>query len=244
MRITNGASERGFTLVEVMASLVIIMGAAIPMLVTMGQITDDVIVTVEQRKMRYLIQNILGDLEKGKFLPESEEEVGYEEGMIGDFNDFASDFNPSEYQWFEWSIPVFRDEIIIGGADEETLLEQGFERGENGSIQGRPVSSDPAYSQGLEGTEGEGATTPPGQIKRVLVFVVRRLGEVAEDDREFVLMTYLPYPGEEQQQLGGEGGEGEGGPGEGGAAGADGAAGAGDVPRGAAAATGGGSDKR
>ena len=52
-------------------------------------------------------------------------------------------------------------------------------------------------------------------MKRVLVFVVRRLGETAEEDREFTVMTYLPYPGEEDQTLG-EGGEGgEGGPGSG-----------------------------
>ncbi len=205
----------GFTLVEVMVSLVIMAGAVTASLAAVGMASEDVIDTVDQRKMRYLIQNLLGDIEKGRALPDDlEAEEFYEEGMQGDFIDYASPDDPSEFDGYQWYIPVFRDEIIVGAPDEDTLLDMGFVTDDGGNVTGRPVSND--FPPGEFGPEGEaGSTGPPGQVKRVLVFVVRRLGETAEEDREFTVMTYLPYPGEEDQTLG-EGGEG--GPG-GGAAG-------------------------
>ncbi|NRA95383.1 MAG: prepilin-type N-terminal cleavage/methylation domain-containing protein [Planctomycetes bacterium] len=205
----------GFTLVEVMVSLVIMAGAVTASLAAVGMASEDVIDTVDQRKMRYLIQNLLGDIEKGRALPDDlEAEEFYEEGMQGDFIDYASPDDPSEFDGYQWYIPVFRDEVIAGAPDEDTLLDMGFVTDDGGNVTGRPVSND--FPPGEFGLEGEaGSTGPPGQVKRVLVFVVRRLGETAEEDREFTVMTYLPYPGEEDQTLG-EGGEGgEGGPGSG-----------------------------
>ena len=211
----------GFTLVEVMVSLVIMAGAVTASLAAVGMASEDVIDTVDQRKMRYLIQNLLGDIEKGKALPnDPEEEEFYEEGMQGDFLDYASPDDPSEFDGYQWYIPVFRDEIIVGAPDEDTLLDMGFVTDDGGNVTGRPVSND--FPPGEFGPEGEeGSTEPPGQVKRVLVFVVRRLGETAEEDREFTVMTYLPYPGEEEQTLGKGAEGGAGGPGgEGGGGGA------------------------
>ncbi len=202
----------GFTLVEVMVSLAILAFAVSASLAAVGMASEDVIDTVEQRKMRYLIQNLLGDIEKGMINPDDpEEEEAYFESMTGTFENLASDYDPDEFRDYQWDIPVFREEVIVGAPDEDSLLEMGYEVGENGAITGSPVSGDPEF----EGMEGEGEQ-PPGQIKRVLVFVIRRLGETAEEDREFTIMTYLPLPGEEEQDLGGEGGGEGGGPGAGG----------------------------
>lgn len=212
--------REGFTLVEVMVSLVILAGAVTVSLAAVGMAAEDVIDTVDQRKMRYLIQNLLGDIEKGKALPNDEEEEElYEEGMQGDFIDYASPEDPEEFDGYQWYIPVFRDEVIVGAPDEDTLMDMGFVTDESGNVTGRPVSRD--FPPGEFGPEGEeGSSEPPGQVKRVLVFVVRRLGETADEDREFTVMTYLPYPGEEEQTLGeGAGGGGPGGPGGAGEAG-------------------------
>ena len=227
VRLRPFDAQRGFSLVEVLVCVVILAFGSATVLTAVGSATEDVLDTVDQRKMRYLIQNLLGDIEKGKANPDDpEEEEFYEEGMQGHFEDLASDDDPEEFDGYEWYIPVFRDEVIIGAPDEDTLLEMGFETDDEGKVTGRPVSND-YVDPGLGGLgeEGEAPMEPPGQIKRILVFVVRRLGESADDDREFTVMTYLPYPDEENQQLGAES-EGEGGAGgaradEGGGAGGD-----------------------
>jgi len=211
--------DEGFTLVEVMVSLMICTSVVIAALTIIGQATEDVIDTVEQRKMRYLVQNILGDVKKGPFIPNAPEETReefYEEGQSGDFNDFASSFDPNEYERFGWEIPVFRDEVIVGAPDDETLQEMGFLRDENGNVSGRPVTNDPEQFEpgagGLGGENTEEIQASPGQIKRVLVFNVVRYAEDEADYRTFTVMIYLPHPDEEQQQLG-EGAEGGGEPG-------------------------------
>ena len=63
------ATQRGFSLVEVLASLAILAFATSGALVAVGSAADDVQNTIDQRKMRYLIQNLLGDIAKGKTLP-------------------------------------------------------------------------------------------------------------------------------------------------------------------------------
>lgn len=210
----------GFTLVEVMVALVIVTGSMVSLLSVVGNATDDVIRTVRQRKLRYLMQLQLGDIETRASMESSEESDGlvYEEGMRGDFRDFASRDQPTEYDQYEWRIPVFRDEIVAGASgDDEELLEAGFVEDSQGRITGRPVTRD-AYRDAEGGEEGEEIGPPPGQVKRVLIFSVRFVGESVDDDLEYAIMTYLPYPGEEEQQQAGEGAEGAGPGGLGGAA--------------------------
>ncbi|HMS16561.1 MAG TPA: type II secretion system protein [Planctomycetota bacterium] len=202
--------QHGFTLVEVMVALVIVTGSMVSLLSVVGNATDDVIRTVRQRKLRYLMQLQLGDIETRASMESSEESEGlvYEEGMRGDFRDFASRDQPNEYDQYEWRIPVFRDEIVAGATgDDEELLEAGFVEDSQGRITGRPVTRD-AYLE-VEGGEEE-VGPPPGQVKRVLIFSVRFVGESVDDDLEYAIMTYLPYPGEEEQQQAVEGGEGTG----------------------------------
>jgi len=202
--------QHGFTLVEVMVALVIVTGSMVSLLSVVGNATDDVIRTVRQRKLRYLMQLQLGDIETRASMESSEESEGlvYEEGMRGDFRDFASRDQPNEYDQYEWRIPVFRDEIVAGATgDDEELLEAGFVEDSQGRITGRPVTRD-AYREAEGGEEEVGP--PPGQVKRVLIFSVRFVGESVDDDLEYAIMTYLPYPGEEEQQQATEGGEGTG----------------------------------
>lgn len=224
MTLGNGprrrTSEAGFTLVEVVASFLIVAGAMIPLLTSLGTSTEKVMDTVNQRKMRYLMQLVLADIELGKLSEEEEER--YEEGTRDDFDGWASTERPDEYEGFEYVVEILREEVIVGGEDEEALAEAGFQTDESGRIVGRPVTNDL-----LEEQEEEGIEPPPGQIKRVLVLKVRRAGEDADDDIEYTIMTYLPQPDEESRELGAEGGEGaapvpgaEGQPGAGGAAGA------------------------
>jgi hypothetical protein len=193
-----------------MVALVIVTGSMVSLLSVVGNATDDVIRTVRQRKLRYLMQLQLGDIETRASMESSEESEGlvYEEGMRGDFRDFASRDQPNEYDQYEWRIPVFRDEIVAGATgDDEDLLEAGFVEDSQGRITGRPVTRD-AYRE-VEGGEEE-VGPPPGQVKRVLIFSVRFVGESVDDDLEYAIMTYLPYPGEEEQQQAAEGGEGTG----------------------------------
>lgn len=233
-------AQRGVSLVEVMVCLLILAFSLTGALVSIGSATEDVRDTVDQRKMRYLIQNLLGDIEKGKVMPDDpDEEEQYEEGMQGTFEALAHPDDEEEFQGYEWYIPVFRDEVIVGAPDEETLLDMGFETDDSGNVTGRPVSRDFQGDPEL-GPEGQ-PQEPPGQIKRILVFVVRRLGETAEDDREFTIMTYLPYPDEENQQLGAEGEGGEGGGNAGG--GAEGGGGGGDARGETSTRGGGGADR-
>ena len=192
-------------------ALAIVAGSMVSLLTVVGSATDDVIRTVRQRKLRYLMQLQLGDiLTRATVPPEEESELMmYEEGMHGDFRDFASPGQPEEYDNYVWTIPVLRDEIITGAPLEaDELIEAGFVEDSNGRITGRPVSRD-MYSD-LEEEEFE---MPEGQLKRVLVFTVRYQGETAEDDLVYSIMTYLPYPGEEEPKSGGEQGEGAGEPG-------------------------------
>jgi hypothetical protein len=175
------------------------------LLTVVGNATDDVIRTVRQRKLRYLMQLQLGDLETRASMETSIDSGGlvYEEGMRGDFRDFESRDVPGEYDQYEWRIPVFRDEIIAGAsADDEELLEAGFVEDSEGRITGRPVTRGTYLD--AEGSE-EAPGPPPGQVKRVLIFSVRFVGESADDDLEYAIMTFLPFPGEEEQSAGGEG---------------------------------------
>lgn len=208
---TRRDREGGFTLIEVMVSLVIVTGAMVSLLTVVGNATDDVIRTVRQRKLRYLMQLQLGDVEMRASIDSSESSAGliYEEGMRGDFRDFASPDDPGEFDNYEWRIPVFRDEIITGAsADDEELMEAGFVQDSRGRITGRPVTRD--VYRGAE-TESSEDGPPPGQVKRVLIFSVRYVGESVEDDIEYSIMTYLPFPGEETPPRN----EGAAGPGEG-----------------------------
>ncbi|MSR74391.1 MAG: prepilin-type N-terminal cleavage/methylation domain-containing protein [Planctomycetes bacterium] len=198
-------NQRGFTLVEVVVSLVIVAGAMIPLLTVLGQAGEDVLETTEERKLRYLMQIILADVELGPLTTEEAEEEAHEEGDSGDFSGFGSPDAPDEYAGFEWTIDVFREEIVLGGADDATLADAGFSTDSSGRMLGRPVSGDSSSTR-----EGEEEVDPEGEIKRVLVLSVRKLGETTDADRVLRIMTYLPNPGEEDRDLSGgrEGGAG------------------------------------
>ena len=161
--------------------------------------------TVAQRKMRHLMQIIIADVEIGRLSQSEDEEERYEEGSRGTFEGFASEDKPNEYDDFEWSIDVLREEMIVGGDDEDALEEAGFERDSSGRLIGRPVSNDLFRNEEEEGP-------PPGQMKRLVVVTVRMISEDADNDRSYSMMTYLPSPDEELRQIaGGEAAPGEGG---------------------------------
>lgn len=224
--------ESGFSLIEVLVSLAILAAAIIPLMAVLGRATEDVYETVNQRKLRYLSQWIVGDLEVGKLNPnDPDEELPYEEGTQRWFADMNLTEDEEEFEGFKFVVEALRDEVITGALDEETALDAGFIPDGNGGFT-RAVTNDEPSSQ-AEGGEGAGlfggiggeGEPPPGQLKRVAVIAVIREGETAEEDRVFRLMMYLPHPDEESQSLaGGEGGEG--GAGGAGAAGEPGAAGA------------------
>ncbi len=226
--------DRGFTLIEVIVSLLIITGTATMVLTAMSGATSKAMDAMARRKLRYLSQLIMADIELGKLVPGEEEEERYEEGSSDDFSGWASDDRPDEYEHFRFVVEVLREEILVGAEDEEALEDTGFSasasEGEagSGSLLGRPVSNDDLENE-------EDLEEPPGQRKRLLVLAVERLGEDADDDLTLRIVTYLPVPGEEEASLGGgaeglpgagPGGgaaeAGAGGPGGGGAAGASG----------------------
>lgn len=200
-------SRGGFTLVEVVVSLVIVAGSMIPLLTVLGQAGEDVLETTDERKLRHLMQIILADVQLGPLGTDEEDEERHEEGDHGDFTGFGAADDPQEYAGFEWSVDVFREEIVLGGADEETLADAGFSTDRSGRMIGRPVSNDMT-----SGAESESEVDPEGEIKRVLVLTVRKVGETSDADRVLRIMTYLPNPGEEERELEGGGSGGAGGP--------------------------------
>lgn len=203
--------QKGVTLVEAIISLVIVATAIIPAMTALGGASDNVLRTKNRRIMRYLAQMVLADIEIGKISPDEEEEH-WEEGQTMSFEGYGSRDDPDEYADYEVLVEVFRETPIIGGGEE--LEDQGFETTEEGQLLGRPVSND-----FLAGGEEE---LPEGQMKRVVIIAIRLVGEDVADDRTLRLMTYLPMPGEEEQQVGGPEGLGGAGaaPAEPGAAGA------------------------
>ena len=195
-------------LMEVMVALMIMAVAVIPLLASLGSATDSVINTVRRRKMRYLAQIIIADVEIGKTSPDQEEEP-YEEGTRESCETWASEEDPQEYSRFEYVVEALRDEMITpggGGQDEEAMLDAGFEPTSSGGWT-RPVSND----LGLFGGAGEGeAAGPEGPMKRLAVIAIRYVSDDPEEEIVLRIMTYLPYPGEEEQPAGGAGAPGSG----------------------------------
>jgi prepilin-type N-terminal cleavage/methylation domain-containing protein len=196
-------AQRGFTLVEVVVSLVIVAGSMIPLLTVLGQAGEDVLETTDERKLRHLMQIILAEVQLGPLGTDEEDAEPHEEGDHGDFSGFGAIDDPQEYAGFEWDIEVFREEIVLGGADDETLADAGFSTDSSGRMIGRPISNDFTTE-----AENESEVDPEGEIKRVLVLTVRKVGETSDGDRVLRIMTYLPNPGEEERELSGEGGQG------------------------------------
>jgi|GEM_PF-4594354 prepilin-type N-terminal cleavage/methylation domain-containing protein len=196
-------AQRGFTLVEVVVSLVIVAGSMIPLLTVLGQAGEDVLETTDERKLRHLMQIILAEVQLGPLGTDDEDDEPHEEGDHGDFSGFGSIDDPQEYAGFEWEIEVFREEIVLGGADDETLADAGFSTDSSGRMMGRPISNDFTTE-----AENESEVDPEGEIKRVLVLTVRKVGETSDGDRVLRVMTYLPNPGEEERELSEEGGMG------------------------------------
>ena len=210
--------DSGFTLVEVIAALVIVSTVMVYALAAIGNATDKVLDTVNRRKMSYLMQIVMADVEIGRLSPDEETER-FEEGYVGTFEGFGSIDDPDEYANYEYVVEVLRDEVVVGGNEDE-FKEAGFTEGADGTLIGEPVSNDVGYGELF----GEGGVPEDGQLKRVVVIMIRRMDD--DDSKAMRVMTYLPYPGEEERQitpggvLGGLGGPG--------AAGAGGAGGAGD----------------
>lgn len=192
-------SRSGFTLMEVLVSLAILAGALIPLMQVLGRATEDVYETVAQRRMRYLSQYIVGQIELGKLQPQNaDEELPFEEGDVfyfeDEFRDVAED---GEYEGFKAVVEVFRDEVVCGFPDEDAMLDAGFSPNGDGSFT-RPVANDPVAMYGESGANPfEMGGESRGQIKRVLVVAIVREGETADQDRQLRIMTYLPHPDEE-----------------------------------------------
>jgi prepilin-type N-terminal cleavage/methylation domain-containing protein len=193
--------DAGFTLIEVIVSLMIVATAALPILASLSEATTATIDTADMRKMRHLAQLILSDIELGALVPpgagiEGEPAERYEEGSSDDFAGWASNGRPDEYAHFRYVVEVLREEVVVGGEDPQALKDAGFGQDEEGRLIGRSVTNE------VPGGEDE-LPAPPGQVKRLLVLAVERLGESAADDMVLRVMTYLPVPGEEERVLGG-----------------------------------------
>ena len=230
-RAAPRSRQRGFTLMEVIVALVIVAGGTIALLATLGSATESAMQSVDRRKIRYLAQIVLADVEVGKISPTAEEER-YEEGTREAFAGWGSAAEPDEYASFEYEIEALRDELVTSaGADPEQMQDAGFQQNSDGTWS-RPVSND---SFGF-GEEGEEEPPPTGPMKRLAVIAIRKLTENPAHEVVLRIMTYLPAPDEESQSLGPAG-----------AAGLPGAAGAtpgGETRDGASGAAGRGSDRK
>lgn len=198
------ASEQGLTLLEVVVSLMIAAYVVIHTMGAMGDAVDNVIVTRERRKMRYLAQIIMTRVELGKISPEEEWEP-FEEGTSGSFEDWGSPHAPDEYARYEYRVDVLREVAVAGGmgpgGDPYADSPYGgdpYGQDPYGAPQGRPVTNDPMG--GLFGEEEE--EEQDAQLKRIVVLTLHRVSRDADDDRYLRLMTMLPVPGEEEQPLG------------------------------------------
>lgn len=195
------SDESGFTLLEVMVTLMILGFSMVGLQASLGTAVDLAITTKAQRQARGLLAYQMGQVSVGVLTPD--EEDPFPDGQTGHFEDVGG--YPEEYSIFEWSIR--KEEVSICGGDESTMQEAGFRAGDDGKLT-RPVdtyraqaasnraSGARADAGGDGGRSEEELETPEGQFKqRVVLTVTYRPGTV-ELDRTFSLITYLPIPDE------------------------------------------------
>jgi prepilin-type N-terminal cleavage/methylation domain-containing protein len=194
------ASQRGFTLLEVLITLAI-LGYLVPLLQTTIETSfDRALTTKVNRQLRALANYQIGQITVGKIHPS--EEDPFPDGQSGTFDDVGG--YPEEYENFSWS--VRREEVPICGANEDDLLKAGFQKSENGAL-ARPLTGDV-----LSGSDPN-VEKPAGQFKCRVTLTVHWRGSSADFDQDLTIVTYLPVDGEEDSSAGGAGG----GPGAGGA---------------------------
>jgi prepilin-type N-terminal cleavage/methylation domain-containing protein len=207
--------DGGFTLLEVLVTLMI-LAVSVPLLwVTVGNSVDRALVTKVNRQMRALAQFQIGQITVGKLHPD--EEDPFPDGQSGTFDDVGG--YPEEYAAFTWKLQ--REEIGICGTTEDDLQKAGFVKPATGGPMVRPQTDDI-----LAGTN-EHLEKPAGQFKSRVTLTVYWHGESADEDLELTVVTYLPVNGEEDGGGAGAGGKGEPGPAGAGAGAGSGAAGAG-----------------
>lgn len=193
--------ERGFTLIEVMVTLMILGFSMVGLQASLGTAVDLAIATKSQRQARSLLSYQMGQVSVGVLTPD--EEDPFPDGQTGHFEDVGG--YAEEYAVFEWSIR--KEEVSICGGDETSMQDAGFVPGEDGKLT-RPVDTYRAQAAanraagaradaGVDGgREEEELETPEGQFKqRVILTVTYRPGSI-ELDRTFSLITYLPLPDE------------------------------------------------
>ncbi len=205
--------EAGFTLIEVMVTLLIVAFAVSHLLAILGTSVNDALETKINRQLKQLVQFQMGQITVGQLHPD--EEDPFPDGQSGDFSDVGG--YPEEYAPFKWQI--YREEVAICGADNEEMKKAGFEQDGSGAFI-RPETDDIINGKG--GKKANGAAEmpgaeedkPEGQFKTRVTLVVRWSAESQDEDKEFSITTYLPVKDEETQDMGGAGGAGgPGGPG-------------------------------
>lgn len=184
--------EAGFTLLEVLVTLVILAYAVPLFQVIVGKSVDRALVTKINRQMRALAQYQMGQITVGKLHPD--EEDPFPDGQTGTFDDVGG--YPDEYSAFTWSLR--REEVAICGANEEDLQKAGFTKSVGGGLS-RPQTDD------ILSGKDEHVEKPAGQFKSRVTLTVIWHAENADEDQELSVMTYLPVNGEEEAG-GGEGG--------------------------------------
>ena len=186
--------DAGFTLLEVMVTLMILGFSMVGLQASLGTAVDLAIATKAQRQARGLLAYQMGQVAVGTLTPE--EEDPFPDGQTGNFEDVGG--YPEEYSAFEWTIR--KEEVSIVGGDEVGMQEAGFVAGSDGKLT-RPVDSFRAQASAnrmsggrtdAEGTGGrseEELETPDGQFKqRVVVTVTWRPGP-ADLDRSWSLIS-------------------------------------------------------
>jgi prepilin-type N-terminal cleavage/methylation domain-containing protein len=186
-------AEAGFTLLEVLVTLLIIAYAVPLFQVIVGKSVDRALVTKVNRQMLALAQYQMGQITVGKLHPD--EEDPFPDGQTGTFDDIGG--YPEEYASYTWSLR--REEIAICGANEEDLEKAGFTKSQGGGLS-RPQTDD------ILSGEDEHVEKPEGQFKSRVTLTVYWHAENADDDLELSIVTYLPVSGEEEGGGGGAGG--------------------------------------
>jgi prepilin-type N-terminal cleavage/methylation domain-containing protein len=195
--------DRGFTLLEVVVSLMIVSMAVVGLHSSLGGAVDKAMTTKVNRQLRHLAQFQYGQLVVGKLHPE--EQDPFLDGQTGDFADVGG--YPEEYSRFTWELKV--EEYAVTGASTLDLEEAGFTDDGTGSYS-RPLTDDLVAATSPEGGGGGGgfgalmrgeAPRPEGQFRRRITLRVHWAAEKAEDDRSLTLVTLVPVDGEGAGEL-------------------------------------------
>jgi prepilin-type N-terminal cleavage/methylation domain-containing protein len=186
-------NDAGFSLLEVVVSL-LILGMAIPALQSsLAGAVDKALLTKVNRQLRALSQFQYGQVLTGKL--HEDEEDPFLDGQTGAFEDVGG--YREEYAEYSWELRV--EEVAVTGAANAELEEAGFADDGTG-LYVRAYTDDLAErakpggdsSGGFAALLGGESPRPEGQYKKRITLTVRWAAASAEEDRVFTLVTLVP----------------------------------------------------